>query len=106
MAAGLPIGVGTDELGGWAAESTGEDELGEAAGELSGELLLGLDPTGVDLAAGVVSACVSVTGRTVVEMAKVEVTRRVESAGQSVIVAAQLVTVITLVAYTVDVVMR
>ena len=84
--AGLPVVVETDEM------------TGEAAGELSGELPLGLETTGVDFAAGVVSALVSVTGCTAVETAKVEVIRRVESAGQSVTVAAQLVTVITLVA--------
>lgn len=86
VAPGLPDPVETD------------GEIGEAAGELPDELPLGLDPTGVDFTAGVVSASVSVTGCTAVETAKVEVTTRVESAGQSVTVAAQLVTVITLVA--------
>lgn len=52
------------------------------------------------MAAGVVS----VTGHTVVEMAMVEVTTEVESAGQLVTVGAQLVTVISLVVYTVEVV--
>lgn len=64
---------------------------------------MGVDPAGVDSpAAGVVS----VTGHTVVEMAIVEVTTVVESAGQLVTVGAQLVIVISLVVYTVDVVHR
>ena len=90
-----------------------EGEMGEVltpgAGDVTGELPLGtaglisvgVDPAGVDpLAAGVVS----VTGHTVVEMAMVEVTTVVESAGQLVTVGAQLVIVISLVVYTVDVV--
>lgn len=73
-------------------EGTGEEAGG--AGEVAGRLPLGLGPAGV----------VSVTGHTVVEMAMVEVTIEVESAGQLVTVGAQLVTVISLVVYTVDVV--
>lgn len=46
------------------------------------------------------------TGQTVVEMGIVEVTTTVESAGQSVIEAAQLVTVTSLVVYTVEVTIR
>jgi hypothetical protein len=47
---------------------------------------------------------VSVTGQTVVEIAIVDVTTVVESAGQLVTVAAQLVMVTSLVVYTVEVV--
>lgn len=49
---------------------------------------------------------VSVTGHTVVETAIVEVTTVVEPAGQFVTVGAQLVIVISLVEYTVEVVIR
>jgi hypothetical protein len=51
-----------------------------------------------------VPVSVSVTGQIVVESAMVEVTTTVESAGQLVIDAAQLVTVISRVVKTVDVV--
>jgi hypothetical protein len=102
------------ELDTGAAEVTGELPLGPAgldddpAGTLSvgiepvGAVSVGEDPTGVVdwPAAGVVS----VTGHTVVEMAMVEVTTVVESAGQLVTVGAQLVIVISLVVYTVEVV--
>jgi hypothetical protein len=54
---------------------------------------LGTPGTDEDPAAGVVS----VTGQTVVEIAMVEVTTVVESAGQLVTVGAQLVMVISLV---------
>ena len=80
---------------------------GNAIDELTGRTLLGLGPAGRDgelAAAGVVS----VTGQTVVETAIVEVTTVVEPspAGQSVTLAAQLVIVISLVVYTVEVVIR
>ena len=71
--------------------------------ELAGKTLLGLGAPGREgelAAAGVVS----VTGQTVVETAMVEVTTVVESAGQLVTLAAQLVMVISLVVYTVEVV--
>jgi hypothetical protein len=71
--------------------------------ESTGRTLLGLEPAGREgelAPAGVVS----VTGQTVVEIAMVEVTTVVESAGQSVTLAAQLVIVISLVVYTVEVV--
>jgi hypothetical protein len=71
--------------------------------ELAGKTLLGLGAPGREgelAAAGVVS----VTGQTVVETAMVEVTTVVESAGQLVTLAAQLVMVILLVVYTVEVV--
>lgn len=70
-------------------EETGELPLGPA-----GPVSVGVEPAGV----------VSVTGHTVVETAMVEVTTVVESAGQLVIVGAQLVIVISLVVYTVEVV--
>lgn len=76
--------------------------LEPATGDETGELPLGLagdDAVGVDPAGPV-----SVTGHTVVETAMVEVTTVVESAGQLVTVGAQLVIVISLVVYTVDVV--
>jgi hypothetical protein len=80
---------------------TGDDPDGEGAGvslgagELTGRtpLELGTPGTDEDPAAGVVS----VTGQTVVEIAMVEVTTVVESAGQLVTVGAQLVMVISLV---------
>jgi ribosomal 50S subunit-recycling heat shock protein len=101
-----------------AGEVTGELPLGPA-GLVTGELPLGpagleADPAGTDSVeedpAGAVSVgiepagVVSVTGHTVVEMAMVEVTTVVESAGQLVTVGAQLVIVISLVVYTVEVV--
>ena len=89
----LPVGVGTegpDEPPGGTDETDG---LRVPPGEDSGELPLGLDPAGVVVAAGVVSVSVSVTGQTVVETATVEVTTTVDSAGQFVMLAAQLVTV-------------
>lgn len=76
--------------------------LEPATGDETGELPLGLagdDAVGVDPAGPV-----SVTGHTVVETAMVEVTTVVESAGQLVTVGAQLVIVISLVVYTVEVV--
>lgn len=96
---------------------TGEEPKGPA-GEVAGKLLLGLGPTDVDLgdeaaggaladvaSAGVVTAGeVSFTGQTVVEIAMVEVTTEVESAGQLVMVGAQLVIVTSLVVYTVEIV--
>lgn len=111
-------------------ELTGEEpegpagEVEEGAGEVAGKLPLGLGPADVDLVgdgpAGGVSADVdsadvdsagvetaggvSVTGHTVVEIAMVEVTTEVESAGQLVMVGAQLVIVTSLVVYTVEVV--
>lgn len=90
---------GNGELTGVESEPTGEEAEGPAdglvlVGDDTGETPLG-PGAGVDSPAGVVS--LSVTGHTVVEMAIVEVTTLVESAGQSVIVGAQLVTVISLV---------
>jgi hypothetical protein len=73
-----------------------EDQTDEyGALELTGRtpLELGTPGTDEDPAAGVVS----VTGQTVVEIAMVEVTTVVESAGQLVTVGAQLVMVISLV---------
>lgn len=79
--------VETDPAGEEAEEPTDglvEDGAGEAL----------LEPgTGVDPLAGVDSLLV--TGHTVIETALVEVTTLVESAGQFVIVAAQLVMVIS-----------
>ena len=71
--------------------------------EPTGRTLLGLDPVdaGGELAP---TGVISVTGHTVVEMAMVEVVTIVESAGQLVTSGAQLVMVISLVAYTVEVV--
>jgi hypothetical protein len=76
--------------------SLGEEDQTDEYGTLvlAGKTLLG--PAGRDgelAAAGVVS----VTGHTVVETAMVEVTTVVESAGQLVTLAAQLVMVISLV---------
>lgn len=79
-----------------ALELTGEEPEGPV-GEVTGGIPV--DSPGIE-AVGVVS----VTGHTVVEMAMVEVTTEVESAGQLVTVGAQLVTVISLVVYTVEVV--
>jgi hypothetical protein len=76
---------------------------GETTVEPTGRTLLGLGLAGREgelATAGVVS----VTGQTVVEMGMVEVTTVVESAGQLVTLAAQLVMVISLVVYTVEVV--
>lgn len=64
-----------------------------------------LDPEGTGTGS-VPGLPVSVTGQTVVEIAMVEVTTVVESAGQLVTVGAQLVMVTSLVAYTVEVVIR
>lgn len=117
---------GAEELpGAEGLELTGEEpegpagEVEEGAGEVAGKLPLGLGRADVDLVgdepAGGVSADVdsagvetaggvSVTGHTVVEIAMVEVTTEVESAGQLVMVGAQLVIVTSLVVYTVEVV--
>lgn len=70
-------------------------ELCDPAGEDSGETPVDSGRVAVDVLPGAVS--VSVTGQTVVEMAIVEVTTVVESAGQLVTEAAQLVMVISLV---------
>jgi heme/copper-type cytochrome/quinol oxidase subunit 2 len=92
---------------------TGELPLGPAGLEdPTGTLPVGIDPVGAvsvgEGPAGVVdcpaAGVVSVTGHTVVEIAMVEVTTVVESAGQLVTVGAQLVIVISLVVYTVEVV--
>jgi hypothetical protein len=56
--------------------------------------LVVVDPAAVD---SLILGLVSVTGHTVVDIAIVEVTTLVESAGQLVTVAAQLVTVTSLV---------
>jgi uncharacterized Zn ribbon protein len=97
--AGLLVVKGTDvPLGG-----------GTPSDELIGRTLLGLGTTGIDtelVTAAVVSAVVSVTGQTVVEIAIVEVTTVVESAGQLTTSGAQLVIVTSLVVYTVEVVIR
>lgn len=73
-------------------ETTGEEDA-DGAVEEAGKTLLG--PTGVEVF--FVSVSDSVTGQIVVETAIVLVITLVESAGQSVTVAAQLVTVIKLV---------
>jgi hypothetical protein len=73
-------------------EITGEDD-DDCIGEEVGKTPLG--PTGVDVS--FVPVLVSVTGQIVVETAIVLVTTVVESAGQSVTVAAQLVMVTRLV---------
>lgn len=93
---------------------TGELPLGPAGldDDPAGTLSVGIEPVGAvsvgEDPAGVVdwpaAGVVSVTGHTVVEMAMVEVTTVVESAGQLVTVGAQLVIVISLVVYTVEVV--
>jgi hypothetical protein len=75
---------------------------GDAIVDPTGRTLLGLGTAGKD--EELTAAVVSVTGQTVVEIAMVEVTTVVESAGQSVMLAAQLVMVISLVVYTVEVV--
>lgn len=78
----------------------GEEDTTE---EPTGKTLLGLGPDGAgEELAG--TGVTSVTGQTVVEMAIVEVVTTVESAGQLVTLAAQLVMVISLVVYTVEVV--
>lgn len=79
--------------------AVGEDDT---PGVLTGRTLLGLGPA--DKEEDMVADVASVTGHTVVEMAIVEVTTVVESAGQSVTSAAQLVMVISLVVNTVEVV--
>lgn len=94
------------------AEVVAPEELDMFTAELTGELAgkLPLTPTeevcrGVDWTAELrVAEPVSVTGQTVVEIALVDVTTLVESAGQSVIVAAQLVMVNSSVVHTVEVV--
>jgi len=88
---------GTGELAGFESELTEDETEGPAVwlvGDDAGELPLG-PGAGVDSLGGEVS--VPVTGHTVVEIAMVEVTTLVESAGQSVTVAAQLVMVTSLV---------
>lgn len=70
-------------------------ELDWSAGDTPGEIAVTED---------VIAVSVAVTGHTVVEIAIVEVTTVVESAGQLVTVGAQLVMVTSLVVYTVDVV--
>lgn len=100
-----PAGVSLGEADQTDDEAQTEDDapagvsLGEAdtTDEPTGKTLLGLGPAGRDgeLAA---AGLVSVTGHTVVETAIVEVVTIVESAGQLVTLAAQLVMVISLVA--------
>lgn len=75
-----------------------EGTVGEVAGKLPLELI-GTDGADIDC-----DEVVSVTGQTVVLMGIVEVITWVESAGQLVTVGAQLVIVISLVEYTVEVV--
>lgn len=101
---GVPAGeVATDVTLGTPGVPAGTETAGvllgagDSDGEPTGKTLLGLGPTGTDgelAPAGVVS----VTGHTVVEMAIVDVVTMVESAGQLVTLAAQLVIVISLVA--------
>lgn len=79
--------------------AVGEDDTSDV---LAGSTLLGLGPA--DKEEAVVADVASVTGHTVVEIAIVEVTTVVESAGQSVTSGAQLVMVISLVVNTVEVV--
>lgn len=117
---------GAEKLPGAEGLELAGEELEKPAGgvaweakEVAGKLPLGLGPADVDLvgdepaggdlvdvdAAGVETAGgASVTGHTVVEIAMVEVTTEVESAGQSVMAGAQLVIVTSLVVYTVEVV--
>ena len=99
-----PAGVSLGEADQTDDEDQTEDapagvSLGEpdTTDEPTGKTLLGLGPVGRDgeLAA---AGLVSVTGQTVVETAIVEVVTMVESAGQLVTLAAQLVIVISLVA--------
>ena len=80
---------------------TGDEPEG-TTGEVAGKLPLGL--TGTDGADVDCDEVVSVTGQTVVLMGIVEVIIWVESAGQLVTLGAQLVIVISLVEYTVEVV--
>lgn len=81
-----------------------DSELCDPAGEDSGETPVDSGRVEVDVLPGAVLVSVSVTGQIVVEIAIVEVTTVVESAGQLVTEAAQLVIVISLVVYTVEVV--
>lgn len=104
--AGVPAGVEAESEGaGTEGVSLADPDQTEEypALELAGKTLLGPGTPGREgelAAAGVVS----VTGQTVVETAMVEVTTVVESAGQLVTLAAQLVMVTSLVVYTVEVV--
>ena len=105
LAGTVPEGAGLDSLEPGAVSvgltPVGADSDGLVEEDPAGAVSVGVDPAGVDWpAAGVVS----VTGHTVVEIAMVEVTTVVESAGQLVTVGAQLVIVISLVVYTVEVV--
>lgn len=80
---------------------TGDEPEG-TAGDVAGKLPLGL--TGTDGADVDCEEVASVMGQTVVLMGIVEVIIWVESAGQLVTLGAQLVIVISLVEYTVEVV--
>jgi hypothetical protein len=95
--AGLLVVKGTD--GEAETEDVGTDVSlggGTPADEPIGRTLLGLGTTGIDTEL-VTAAVVSVTGQTVVEIAIVEVTTVVESAGQLTTSGAQLVMVTSLV---------
>lgn len=88
--------IGKGEVAGELAAGTegepaGSEELGNPAGDDSGETLEGT--SGVEVFPPEAPVSVAVTGQIVVESAIVEVTTTVESAGQSVIDAAQLVIV-------------
>jgi hypothetical protein len=105
---GVSVGASPPEEGSTEVEGTPEPLGGDdAAGELTGRTPVGVGTGGKD-GEPVAAGAVSVTGQTVVETAIVEVTTVVEPdpAGQSVTLAAQLVIVILLVVYTVEVVMR
>lgn len=78
------------------------DPVDWGAGDVTGETPDVSEAVTVDVLPFWVS--VSVTGHTVVEMGMVDVTTTVDPAGQLVTEAAQLVIVISLVVYTVDVV--
>lgn len=98
----LGVAVTAGEVTARGVEETTDEPVGVTttevpAGDEAGSTLLG--PVEVEVAVSV-----SVTGQMVVETAIVEVITVVESAGQFVMLAAQLVMVISLVEYTVEVV--
>jgi hypothetical protein len=109
----LPVGVLSGEVSEGAVSvgvsesvSDGAVSVAVSEGVTSGVGLPELDPAATEEGRETEAVSVAVTGHTVVETAMVEVMTLVESAGQLGTVGAQLVMVISLVVYTVEVVHR
>jgi hypothetical protein len=107
----LPVGVLSPEVSEGAVSEGVSESVSDGAvsvavseGVTSGVGLPELEPASTEEGRETEAVSVAVTGHTVVETAMVEVMTLIELAGQSVTVGAQLVMVISLVVYTVEVV--